>query len=165
MVEAADIARRGADSERAARGGGLEHRVRLRLLSCAAEIEARLRRRLRERFGITPARFDLMAHLDAAPEGLALGELARRMVVTNGNVTGLAARLAAEGLVERAAAPGDRRSTHARLTPAGRARFAEIAEAHRGWVSELFGEAGSETLARLYADLGALRAAAEGRDA
>jgi DNA-binding MarR family transcriptional regulator len=39
------------------------------------------------------------------------------MMVSNGNVTGLAARLEAEGLVERRARPGDRRAQLLRLTP------------------------------------------------
>lgn len=151
------------------RGGGLALSVWLRLLTCATLVEAELRGRLRDRHGATLPRFDFLAQLDRAPEGITLGEAARRMMVTNGNVTGLAARLTAEGLVERVADGGDRRATRLRMTPAGRAAFAEMAESHRGWVAELLSGLDGDTLARLFADLGALKSSAasamERRDA
>jgi len=57
----------------------------------------------------------------AGPEGLPLGEIGRRLVVTKPNVTGLVDRLERQGLVTRGAAnEKDRRVIHARLTDAGR---------------------------------------------
>ena len=70
-----------------------ELRLWLRLLTCTTLIESEVRRRLREQFGITLPRFDLMAQLDRAPDGMTLGELSQRMMVSNGNVTGLVDRL------------------------------------------------------------------------
>ena len=77
-----------------------ELRLWLRLLTCTTLIEAEIRRRLRAHFDTTLPRFDFLAQLDKA-DGLPLGEVSRRMMVSNGNVTGLAERLAAEGLIER----------------------------------------------------------------
>jgi len=83
-----------------------ELRLWLRLLACANLIEGEVRRRLRLSFGTTLPRFDLLAQLErATPDGLTLGEVSRRMMVSNGNVTGIAARLVAEGLVARRANP------------------------------------------------------------
>ena len=55
-------------------------RLWLRLLSCTTRIEDTIRQRLREQFGITLPRFDLMAQLEREPEGLAMGEVSRRMM-------------------------------------------------------------------------------------
>ena len=62
-----------------------------------------MRRRLRDSFDVTLPRFDLMAQLDRAPNGMTLGELSQRMMVSNGNVTGLVDRLVAQGLLARRA--------------------------------------------------------------
>jgi DNA-binding MarR family transcriptional regulator len=116
-----------------------ELRLWLRLLTCATLIEGEIRTRLRRDFDTTLPRFDLMAALDRAQGGVTLGEVSRRMMVSNGNVTGLAARLEAEGLVERRARPGDRRVQLLRLTPRGRREFARQSAAHEAWIAELLG--------------------------
>jgi len=144
----------------------LELRVWLRLLLCTQMIEKRLRSRLRERFDTTLARFDVLAQLDRFPDGLMMGELSRRLMVTHGNVTGLIDRLAAEGQVERLPVPGDRRAQLVRLTPTGREIFATMAPIHAGWVAELFDGVPHDELLDLYDRLGAVResvlAAADG---
>ena len=61
-------------------------RLWLRLLSCSTRIEDTIRQRLREQFGITLPRFDLMAQLEREPSGLTMGELSRRMMVTGGKI-------------------------------------------------------------------------------
>jgi hypothetical protein len=73
-------------------------------------IETEIRSRLRATFGITLPRFDLMAQLERHPEGLRMGELSKRMMVTGGNVTGIADQLEQEGWwcacpIPRTAAP------------------------------------------------------------
>ena len=87
-----------------------ELRLWLRLLTCTTLIESEVRRRLRDSFDVTLPRFDLMAQLDRAPNGMTLGELSQRMMVSNGNVTGLVERLVEQGLIDRRPAPNDRRA-------------------------------------------------------
>jgi DNA-binding MarR family transcriptional regulator len=116
-----------------------ELRLWLRLLTCTNLIEAEIRRRLRVEFDTTLPRFDLLAQLERHPGGLTLGEISRRMMVSNGNVTGLAARLEEEGLVERRVSVTDRRAQSLRLTAKGRREFARQSSAHEGWVAELLG--------------------------
>jgi DNA-binding MarR family transcriptional regulator len=110
----------------------------LRLLSCTNLVAAEIRSRLRAEFGITLARFDLMAQLERYPGGLKMSELSRRLMVSGGNVTGLTDQLEKEGLVARADAPEDRRAFTVRLTPAGLALFGRMAAAHEQWVISLF---------------------------
>ena len=105
-------------------------RLWLRMLTLTQLIEKQVRTQLREQFGTTLPRFDLMAQLERKPDGLKMNELSRRMMVTGGNVTGITDQLAGEGLVERVEVEGDRRAYRVRLTPAGRALFGEMARQH-----------------------------------
>jgi len=134
-----------------------ELRLWLRLLTCTTMIETTIRSRLREQFGVTLPRFDLMAQLQKIPAGLTLGELSRRLMVTNGNVTGLVERLVVAGEVERAPHPTDGRATTVRLTSAGRASFAIMARAHEGWVAALFADVPPADRAVLMEVLGRLK--------
>lgn len=132
-------------------------RLWLRLLTCSQMIERRIRARLRERFATTLPRFDLMAQLERAPEGLRMGELSQQMMVTGGNVTGITDQLVAEGLVERRPIPGDRRAQAVRLTPKGRRAFDAMASEHEGWIVELLGGLSVTDRDRLHALLGRLK--------
>jgi DNA-binding MarR family transcriptional regulator len=110
----------------------------LRLLACTTRVEGVVRNRLRSEFGTTLPRFDLLAQLEREPEGLTMGELSRRLMVTGGNVTGITDQLEGEGLVVRADHPGDRRAFRVRLTAAGRRQFRRMAATHEGWIVEMF---------------------------
>ncbi|MCC5991608.1 MAG: MarR family transcriptional regulator [Rhodobacteraceae bacterium] len=124
-------------------------RLWLKLLKASGEVEAELRRRLRVEFDTTLPRFDVMAALDRAPEGLRMSEISERLRVSNGNVTGIVERLVEEGLALRVAVPDDRRATCARLTPKGRELFAVLARAHEGWINDLLGGVSGDDLAAL----------------
>jgi DNA-binding MarR family transcriptional regulator len=113
-------------------------RLWLRLLAATNLVESRVRRLLQEKFATTLPRFDLMAQLERAPQGLKMGELSRRLMVTGGNVTGVTDMLEREGLVARAADPADRRAYRVRLTAAGRKVFRSMAEEHERWIVEAF---------------------------
>jgi DNA-binding MarR family transcriptional regulator len=151
-------------------GQKLELRLWLRMLSTTKLISQEVRRRLRAEFNRTLPQFDLLAQLFREPEGLRLGELSKRTMVTNGNVTGLIDRLVAEGLIVRETLGGDRRVTVARLSKRGSAVFAEMAEAHEGWLRDMMGEVDVTTRRTLLAHLAALKASVgnhvgeEGRD-
>ncbi|MHB2166931.1 MarR family winged helix-turn-helix transcriptional regulator [Alsobacter sp. R-9] len=72
------------------------------------------------RIGLSIPQFDLLSTLSER-EGVSQQEIAERLYVTKGNVSGLIDRLAALGFVERRALPHDRRSYALHLTPQGRA--------------------------------------------
>ena len=134
-----------------------ELRLWLRLLTCATLIEGEIRTRLREAFDVTLPRFDLMAQLHKMQDGITLGELSRRMMVSNGNITGLVERLVEQGLVERVPHPTDRRAAVVRLTAAGRDSFAAMADRHAEWISDLFGDMGEGDIKLLMRLLGSMK--------
>ena len=109
---------------------GDEIRLWLRLLTCTTLIEGEVRGRLRERFDVTLPRFDLMAQLDKVPDGMTLSDVSKRMMVSNGNVTGLVERLVESGHLDRRTSDADRRVQVIRLTKAGRAEFRKMAAEH-----------------------------------
>src|ERR1700754_1054046 len=76
-------------------------RLWLRLLSCSTTLEKKARAMLIERFDTTLPRFDVMAGLDRAPNGLTMSELSKLLLVSNGNVTTIVSRLVEDGIVTR----------------------------------------------------------------
>ena len=160
MSDSAALAEAPADLEAVARGGKAELRLWLRLLSTTNIVSAQIRRRLREKFDVTLPAFDLMAQLDREPKGLRLGELSKRMMVTNGNLTGLVERLVQEGLVLRAADPQDRRAFIVRLSKAGKTKFAAYAKENERLVLSLFDNVEPETIEALMGNLAELKASA-----
>jgi len=115
-----------------------ELRLWLRLLTCSTLVESEIRRRLREEFDSTLPRFDLMAQLERAPDGMVLGEVSKRMMVSPGNITVLVERLTESGHISRTTLPTDRRVQVIALTPFGRAEFEKMAATHADWISDLF---------------------------
>jgi DNA-binding MarR family transcriptional regulator len=132
-------------------------RVWLRLLACTNLIEIHVRQRLQAQFGTTLPRFDLMAQLERAPQGLKMGELTRRLMVTGGNVTGITDMLEAEGLVARTPDPDDQRALRVTLTKAGEQQFRRMASEHERWVVELFDALTVKQKSRLAELLAALK--------
>lgn len=119
---------------------GDEIRLWLRLLTCTTLIEGEVRSRLRERFDVTLPRFDLMAQLDKVPDGMTLSDVSKRMMVSNGNVTGLVERLVESGHLDRRTSDADRRVQVIRLTKAGRVEFRKMAAEHELWIADIFGD-------------------------
>ena len=112
-------------------------RLWLRLLKASRLVEGALRERMRAARGTTLPRFDVMAALYRAEDGLRMSDLSGVLMVSNGNVTGIVDRLEAEKLVERVAVAGDRRAIRVRLTRRGRETFEDMAEEHEHWVDGL----------------------------
>jgi DNA-binding MarR family transcriptional regulator len=129
----------------------------LRLLACATRVEGVIRNRLRSEFATTLPRFDLLAQLEREPQGLTMGELSQRLMVTGGNVTGITDQLEGEGLVKRSPHPGDRRAYVVQLTPAGRRQFRRMASVHEQWVIELFAGWNGAEKNQVYALLAGLK--------
>jgi DNA-binding MarR family transcriptional regulator len=115
----------------------LSLRLWLRLLRCSTLLEKTVRSRLSAEFDTTLPRFDVLSALERSPKGLQLGELSRYLLVSNGNVTGVIARLTQEGLVDRRVDENDARVVRVSLTKAGRAAFLDMAAAHEAWIEGL----------------------------
>ena len=121
----------------------------LHMLSCTVRIENEIRSRLRATFDITLPRFDLMAQLERHPQGLRMGELSKRMMVTGGNITGITDQLEQEQLVVRVPDARDRRVYTVKLTGEGRRAFAEMAKVHESWIAELLQDMPADDKSRL----------------
>ena len=133
--------------------GHLELRLWLRMISCSMRMESILSQRLRKEFKTSMARFDVMSQLERFPDGLTMSELSRRLIVSNGAITGLVDKLAAGGLVTRREDPRDRRSAIVRLTRKGRDNFLRMARRHEEWVVSILGELSSEAQSELLQNL------------
>lgn len=94
------------------------NRVWFRLIRLHQRGHALVARRLRA-LGLSVAQFDLLSTL-TEQEGITQRDLAERLYVTKGNVSGLVDRLVEAGLVDRRSIPGDRRSYALHLTEEGR---------------------------------------------
>ena len=81
-------------------------------------------------------------------EGVSQQELAQRLYVTKGNISGLLDRLERLGLVERRATPGDKRQYAILLTDAGRAKAQAAIDAQFAIIAESFGRLSRENLAK-----------------
>ena len=138
-----------------------EVRAWLRLYGATTIIENEIRSRFREDFGFTLPRFDMLAQLERFPDGLVLGEISRRLMVTAGNVTAICEKLIEDGYVSRTPSPSDKRVQIVRMTRAGRAAFRTMATSHSEWLIKIFSGLSPGDLAELTRILKLLRQSAE----
>ncbi|MCU0819307.1 MAG: MarR family transcriptional regulator [Beijerinckiaceae bacterium] len=89
--------------------------------------------------GLSVAQFDLLSTL-TEDEGITQRDLAERLYVTKGNVSGLVDRLVEAGLVDRKPIPGDRRSHSLHLTTEGRRIAAEGMDVQKRFIQETIGK-------------------------
>lgn len=80
-------------------------------------------------YDLTPAQFDVIATLGNT-NGMSMGEIGEKTLITKGTLTGVIDRLEKKALVTREIPPGDRRSILVKLTPAGETLFEEVFPAH-----------------------------------
>lgn len=93
-------------------------RVWLRVARLQQRLSTALSAELRA-IGLSIPQFDVLSTLTEG-EGVTQQDLAERLYVTKGNVSGLLDRMEEAGFVERRSIPGDRRSRAVHLTAQGR---------------------------------------------
>jgi MarR family transcriptional regulator, organic hydroperoxide resistance regulator len=120
-------------------------RVWFRLIRLHTRSRLAIANRLRA-FDLSVPQCDVLTTLTER-EGVSQQELAARLYVTKGNISGLIDRLVANGLVERRALASDRRSHAIHLTPAGRDLARRGIEAQKDFVAQTFGRISPERLA------------------
>ena len=87
-------------------------------------------------YNLTPAQFDVLAHLSAA-QGISQQALAERLLVTKGNVCGIIDRLEERRLMQRRSDPEDRRAYRLFLTDAGQRLAEEVVPAQEDLIKDL----------------------------
>ncbi len=119
-------------------------RVWFRFLRLSRRVTAAVAAELRG-LGLSIPQFDVLSTLSER-EGLTQQELAARLYVTKGNVSGLIDRLVEAGLVERRPIPEDRRSHALHLTRTGAELAARGIAAQAAYVSRTLGKLGGSDL-------------------
>jgi DNA-binding MarR family transcriptional regulator len=130
-------------------------RLWLRMLTCTTLVETELRKQFRLQFDSTLPRFDVLAQLDRQPEGMTLGDLAKCLMVSPGNVTPIIERLLGDGLVARSMSETDRRVQIVSLTDEGQKKFRKMAKKNRQIMAGIFRHlepAQIETLSKLLSE-------------
>jgi MarR family transcriptional regulator, organic hydroperoxide resistance regulator len=115
-----------------------------------------------QEFGLAPQQAMAIKHLDP-DRALTMSELAQRLHCDNSNVTGIADRLEAAGLVERRPHPGDRRVKTLALTERG-AAVRGAYDARLGRVPPELRELSDEDAEQLVAIMQRATRASEARD-
>jgi DNA-binding MarR family transcriptional regulator len=121
-------------------------RMWIRMLRTARTTESQLRDMLRDSFDTTLPRFDVLAALYRADQGLKMNALSKQLLVSNGNVTGIVDRLEKDGMVKRVAVKNDRRSTLVCLSDSGRTAFLSMADQHAELINKIFDDVNSDDL-------------------
>jgi MarR family 2-MHQ and catechol resistance regulon transcriptional repressor len=117
------------------------------LVSGVVQLANLLTRRLGpvfERAKITPQQWGVLTVLAEADGAMTLAGLARKMLVSKQNMTGMIARLEQLGLAERSDDPNDLRSSRVVLTRRGRGVVEKVRPAYEAWLSDVTGESERE---------------------
>ncbi|MFP5245706.1 MAG: MarR family winged helix-turn-helix transcriptional regulator [Thermoanaerobaculia bacterium] len=93
-----------------------------------------------EKAKITPQQWSVLSALADEDAPATLVGLARRLVVTKQNMTGMIARLEQLGLAERQGDPNDLRSSRVTLTRRGRGLVDKLRPAYEEWLAGLAGD-------------------------
>jgi DNA-binding MarR family transcriptional regulator len=112
-------------------------RIWLRLIRLEARMQAAVAERLRM-IGVSIPQCDVLTTL-SEQEGVSQQELAKRLYVTKGNISGLLDRLEAAGFVERRSTANDRRQYAIFLTEPGREMAEKAIAVQHQWVASIFG--------------------------
>jgi DNA-binding MarR family transcriptional regulator len=113
-------------------------RVWFRFIRLNRRVTAAMASELRG-LGLSIPQFDALSTLTER-EGMTQQDLAARLYVTKGNVSGLIDRLVEAGLVERRPIPGDRRSHALHLTAAGADLATRGIAAQKAYVARTLGQ-------------------------
>ncbi|MGO9739947.1 MAG: MarR family winged helix-turn-helix transcriptional regulator [Roseiarcus sp.] len=133
----------------------LAMRVWFRLIRLEARMNVAITEQLRG-IGLSVPQCDVLTTLTEA-EGVSQQELAKRLYVTKGNISGLLDRLESAGLVERRSTAADRRQYEIHLTGPGRTIAEKAIALQRAFIGETMGRMRDADLATLEELLIALR--------
>ena len=119
-----------------------EHRMRvwLAMVGCFTSVERSLRRRFTSVFRSSLPRYDVLTALAQFPDGLTMGQLASKLMVSKGNMTGVVRRLQQGKFVSQARSREDKRIQVVTLTAKGRKLWQQMHTEYRTVINELLAE-------------------------
>ena len=82
--------------------------------------------------------YDVLVHLEEAPDGLRMNELADKILYSKSGLTRVVDRMEEAELVQRYRPENDRRSIFVLLTPKGRQTMEQARAKHHKWIEENF---------------------------
>jgi len=130
----------------------------IELIRCTSQLDRIIDRNLRQQFGQSISRFDLLAQLHReGSKGLTVGELGQRLISAKGNITGLINRMIKDELLTKVSNKEDKRSFQITITAKGQDLFKEMADNHGKWIHQLFGELSSDNMTNMTSMLGDIR--------
>src|SRR5258706_12212776 len=100
-----------------------------------------------EKARLTPQQWAILSVLDRSGGPMSLAALARSMMVSKQNMTGMMTRLEQLGFAERAGDPEDLRSSRVVLTRRGRSTIEKLRPAYEQWREALGGSVSERDLA------------------
>ena len=100
-----------------------------------------------EKARVTPQQWAILSVLHQSGSPMSLAALARSMMVSKQNMTGMMARLEQLGFAERADDPEDLRSSRVVLTRRGRSTVEKLRPAYEEWRETLLGDLSDRDLA------------------
>src|SRR5271163_4144327 len=121
-------------------------RVWFRFIRLESRLQLAVADRLRE-IGLSVPQCDVLTTLTEA-EGVSQQDLAKRLYVTKGNISGLLDRLEDAGLVERRSIAADRRQYAIYLTAPGRASAQKAIAVQHALIAATLGKLPADSLAR-----------------
>jgi DNA-binding MarR family transcriptional regulator len=95
---------------------------------------------MRKEYGLTMARYDVLATLAGAGGRMGLGDLAASTVLSPSGISKLLDRMEQSGLVRREPDPIDARSAIAAITPRGQALVKRARAGHHEFLQHVFGD-------------------------
>ena len=122
------------------------------LVSGVIQLANLLTRRLSplfERAKVTPQQWSILSVLANSPTAMTSAGVARKMMVSKQNMTGMIARLEQLGLAERHDDPKDLRSSRVQLTRRGRALVEKFRPLYEDWRGKLGHDLSERDLAAL----------------
>ena len=120
-------------------------RVWFRFLRLGSRIQSTVAKHLRA-IDLSVPQCDVLTTLTEA-EGISQQELAQRLYVTKGNISGLLDRLERARLVERRSTAGDRRQYAIYLTPQGRTAAGQAIAIQHALIGSTLGQLPAEKIA------------------
>ena len=123
------------------------NRVWFRLIRLHGKMSVAFGKRLRD-INLSIPQCDVLCAL-MEREGVSQQDLAERLFVTKGNISGLIDRLVTSELVERRKLKGDRRTHAIHLTPKGRNLGVQGLALQRAFVEQVLGRLDSAQLAQM----------------